>query len=340
MRSKTIAASGADYTTIQGWLASIADTDNETGTCTGSTDLAGGAQCVFNQSNTGSWTYLLTADSSNQVNAPTKAACDSKARALCTGQGVSGTFAISGKGWTIEKLGVISGETFIGWPVYLTGSDPVILRRLVTYTNNTSADSSQFVLNGSGTYTLDNIACWAPNGHGLRSGATSSCTAYQCTAYVYNGHGAISDASTNPFPVYGCYAQIDTADQNGDFNSGGAGWGSANYNASHDNTAPGSTNVRGISGLLTSVGSTTWDFSITSATTVNIVDRTTPTFPSDTDTDIVGTSRPSTGADAGVWQTPSGGGSAIKTWDGLADASTKTANGLARASVKTRNGLA
>lgn len=38
--------------------------------------------------------------------------------------------------------------------------------------------------------------------------------------------------------------------------------------------------------------------------------------------------------------TAAGGGSAIKTWNGLADASTKTSNGLARASVKTRNGLA
>ncbi len=35
-----------------------------------------------------------------------------------------------------------------------------------------------------------------------------------------------------------------------------------------------------------------------------------------------------------------GGGTAIKTWNGLADASVKTFNGLARASVKTRDGLA
>lgn len=35
-----------------------------------------------------------------------------------------------------------------------------------------------------------------------------------------------------------------------------------------------------------------------------------------------------------------GGGSAIKTWDGLADASTKTWDGLDRASIKTFNGLA
>jgi len=33
-------------------------------------------------------------------------------------------------------------------------------------------------------------------------------------------------------------------------------------------------------------------------------------------------------------------GSAIKTWNGLADAPVKTSNGLARASVKTKNGLA
>lgn len=290
MRSKTIGAAG-DYATIALWEASIADTDDETGTVldASATDTA---SVTLNPANTGGTrVYLLTADSTAQFSAPTYASGTASARVVVSsGDGLT----ISGAGWIVERLYVASSA---GQAVVVSGVDAK-LRRLLTKSNTASIR-----LTGSGTKTITNVACFYPGNAGAftvyADGGTTNC--YHVTIRGRSaGLGFYNGATLN------CYACIAIG-------AGGGGGTSdffypgGNENVSYDASAPGATNWRSQTGnVLVNIGDGTEDFALHADAQgdYGVTDRS--GTEADLATDIIGTARSGT-IDAGCWQTTAAG---------------------------------
>jgi len=274
------------YTSITAANAGIANTDNET--ITGITKVAPlqSTSSTLNASNGGSYVYLLTADSSTYVNAPTHAAATANAR--CVGSGER-AIVVSGTGWVIEKITIISGS----------GGDSIRLESATTVRrcgllalggdkNFSVAANGQVIENCFGIY----------GDIGVLGG---TCSIYQCSFLPQAGQSPRAALTTiGAITAYGVISQ--GSNSQGDYWDLSGGF-SGDYNVSADTTAVGSNSLHNKSGVYTNSSNGTEDLSLSGSVAVNIVDRS--GFPSDTDTDIVGTTRPSTGADAGVWQTPS-----------------------------------
>lgn len=298
--SSTIKTSGGTFTTVAAWDAAILDGDNEIGSCESSAALQTGG-CTFAAPNTGTpkWTRLLTAASANAVAAPTYSECTSKARIEHTSPGLlARAFTISGHGYTIEKIGIYVNNGVLSYGFGTSGAYDVTLRRCAFYMDNCQG---QIYIDNGGTWTIDNMAIFG----GCNGGDQLFVTYGAGTVNVYNSSIA---SSQNPYQTVqrdagtlNCYGVIvqDSGGGNADF----AGTIGGNYNVSRDATAPGANSIVSVSGVYTDRGAGTQDLSLTSGSWNGIVNRS--GFPSDTDTDITGTTRPSTGADPGCWQTPS-----------------------------------
>lgn len=301
MRSKTIGnvvaalntgGATADYTSIASWISSIADTDNETGTVI--TQFAAFSENpALNVSNTGSWIYLLTADSTTNFDAATYSRGTACARVSASGTVVS----VSTSGWIVEKIAISGSAGSFNGVVHINTSAAFTLRRCFVRTSGSGED---IFSTGGGTHTVDNCMCTSSTGNGeyciAINGGNGTLNVYQ-TSTGWNS-GSWNTSYYNG--TLGLYGHVAQGAQNGNADQGGTITG--NYNVSNLGTV-GANSLNNQTGVFTSATSTSEDFSLTSSTTYAIVNRS--GFPSDTDTDIVGTTRPSTGADSGVWQTPS-----------------------------------
>lgn len=292
MRSKTIGAAG-DYATIALWEASIADTDDETGTVldASATDTA---SVTLNPANTGGTrVYLLTVQSSAQFTAPTYASGTAKARiVVSSGDGLT----ISGAGWIVERLYVASSS---GQAVVVSGASARLRRLLVK--SNTAA----LRLTGSGTKTLTNIACFYPGNAGAftvyHDGGTTN--AYHVSARGRSGGLTFYDGGG-----LSCYACIGIGGGGGGGSNDFFGPPGGNENVSYDNSAPGATNWRNQTGnVLVDIGDGTENFALHADAQgdYGVTDRS--GTEADLATDIIGTTRSGT-IDAGCWQTAAGGG--------------------------------
>lgn len=287
---------------------------------------------TLNATNPSGKTYTLTAHASAQFTAPSYTSSTASARIVIPSGG-GDALTITGSGWIVERLYVSS---------YAAGTQGIVISGVSARVRRTIVKSGTAAIRctGSGTKTLTNIACFYPGNSGAftvyHDGGTTD--AYHVTARgrsggltYYNGGG---------LTVKACIG-IGGGGGGGtsDFYGGG---GSDNENVSYDASAPGATNWRNQTGnVLVDYGDGTEDFALHADAQgdYGVTDRS--GTEADLATDIRGETRTGT-LDAGCWQTSSGGGggSSIKTINGLAIASVKTFNGLAIASMKTLNGLA
>lgn len=283
-KNRTI-GSGGDDADIPTWEAQIDDSTDETGTCIQAADLSGGSGVVFNAANTAGRTYKLTADASSEVNAPTYTAATTKARIeLVVGEGEP-SLDITGTGWIVERVAITNADGQA-----LRTSQTCTLRRLVIKSN-----TAGIRVTGGTTITVSNVAILKPGNAGAFSYYSDAATSnIYSTSIICNGSG-IGFYAGGTVNCYGCVAQGTTS--NNYFGAGG------DYNVAQGTGAPGANSVNSVSSVYVNETSTTEDLALNSGSWNSIVNRS--GFPSDTDTDIVGTSRPSTGADPGVWQTPS-----------------------------------
>lgn len=334
MRSKTIGAAG-DYATIALWEASIADTDDETGTVldASATDTA---SVTLNAANTGGTrVYLLTVQSSAQFTAPTYASGTAKARIDVTS---GDALTISGSGWIVERLYIESVGGAKG--IVVSGVNAKLRRLLI------KPETDGIVCNGApGSFTrITNVAVFYPKNNSaycVYSSGSHEIRCYHCT--VRGRSGGLGFAGIYALTPYACIA-IGAGGGGGESDFYGIGGFAGAQNVSYDTSAPprlGSGSWPSQTGnVLVDIGDGTEDFALHADAQgdYGVTDRS--GTEADLATDIIGTARTGT-IDAGCWQTSSGGGgSAIKTINGLAIASVKTWNGLAIASVKTINGLA
>ncbi len=283
MRSKTIQHTGGapDYTSIALWEASIADTDDETGTQT-SAEAQDTAPVTLNATSTGH-VYLLTADSGSAVSAATRANANAKTR---IDVGAGGTaLTIASAGFVVEKTSFRS-----------TNDRALRIEASTTIRRAGLFGQDKAISVASGTSTASN--CFGVGGDiGVITDTGSTITLYQCSFIMPSGNRA-AYASGGTIVVLGCVSQ-GTAGVSDFWVLGGVFTGS-NYNVTQDASAVGANSLTSQSGAFTDMTTNSEDFALTSASTYAIVNRS--GFPSDTDTDVVGTTRPSTGADAGAWQ--------------------------------------
>lgn len=281
MVSTTIGAAGT-YPDIDTWESSTVDGDNATGTCLDSADLATAA-IIENIANTGSWIYLLTANSSCEITSPTYANATSKARLSVA----SGTpLTISGTGFVCERIAVIDSA---GANQAIRVNSATTLYRLIVlggnfYTIYSSANvtASNLMLTGgfsAGTLTWYHDSGTITNHHCSLESRSSGAGFYN------NGTGCV------------CNGSVVNGSTSNNFNSC-----TGNYNVAQAATAPGAQSLTSQTGVFTSLTAGSQDFRLTSSVTYAIVNRS--GYPTETNTDIAGTSRPSTGADAGCWQNP------------------------------------
>jgi len=297
VRSKTTGA-GGDYGDNPTWYATITDTDDETNTFIEDADLGGGSTNVLSAPNTNPWTYMITADSGHMVNAATYAAASSKARIVVAvgSPYVNGAINIDGDGWVVEKIGIIASTTNTTPPhPCVRTTKAAVVRRCGMFTTTDGGGWAVHAKSG-GTLTLDNCFVAASDLCVVAEGSVIN--AYECSFLGYSGARASVLGYTSQVNAYGCIAE-------GSFSQGawwdlGGGLG-GDYNRSIDATAPGAHSQQSQSAIFTNATPGSEDFALTSSPA--FVDRS--GFPSDTDTDFIGTSRPSTGADPGVWQTAS-----------------------------------
>lgn len=232
MISKTIATSGGDYTTIAAWEAAISNTDNETGTCTSSAALATSA-LTFNASNTGSYAYLLTADSASRVDEPTAYATIAKAR-------ITNTLAVSGTGWTIEKVGFGTDTGgFVSWVINISAA--ATLRRCGF--NLVSSTCNDFLTISANT-TIDN--CYATGaGSGVVLGnSAGTLNVYHCSIISESGGYAGYYTSGGTHNNYACACQGSGTNWKTD---GGTFGG--DYNLSQDTSATGTNKWTSVSNI-------------------------------------------------------------------------------------------
>lgn len=157
MRSKTIGSSTAgnntgsataDYTSIAAWKATIADTDDETGTVITKVAATDTSAFTIAPSNTGSYAYLLTADSTCAAADLTYSDCSTKARVACGG--AASPITINVKNFTWEKVGVLLGSNNNMTAFTVGDYDNVRLRRLmVAYTVAGSANCGFLAYSGT-----------------------------------------------------------------------------------------------------------------------------------------------------------------------------------------------
>jgi len=289
VRSKTI-GTGGDYADVGAWEASIADVDDETGTAIESADITTGLGVTLNPANTGPWAYLLTADASNAIAAATYASGSSKARLTTT---LGSALVVSGTGWTVEKLAIFSTAASLVVDFQESGT----LRRF--YVRNTLSGNGIILGTAGKALILDNgiVEIIGTLAVAFGTVVAATVTAYQVSVLMPSGGYAGVYVANGTVDCYGVMVQGSASDN---WRDDGGGTFGGDYNLSQNTDAPGANSVHSTSGLYTNTTATSEDFALTSSPA--FVDRT--GFPTDTDTDIVGTTRPATGADPGVWQTP------------------------------------
>lgn len=223
MISKTIATSGGDYTTIAAWEAAIANTDNETGTCTSAAALQT-STLTLNAANTGAYLYLLTADSASRVDEPTAYATIAKAR-------ITNNVALSGTGWTIEKVGF--GTDTGGFVSNILNISAAATIRRCGF-NLVSSTCNDFVTVSANT-TIDN--CYATGaGTGVVLGnSAGTLNVYHCSIISESGGYAGYYTSGGTHNNYACACQGSGTNWK---NDGGTFGG--DYNLSQDTTSIGS----------------------------------------------------------------------------------------------------
>lgn len=295
MITSTIKTSGGTYSTIAGWAAGITGADDETGSCESSANLQSTELHLDDTGRTGR-TYILTAATENAPTSPTYSQVTSKARIQVDAPGlfhyackVTGT-------WTIEKIGIVLTNGGLCYVFGQAAAASVTVRRVGFCPVNNS--QTGITMQQSGTSVFSN--CFYVGytyGSDIMNVGGGTVTLYNCsfssTQPPYRG--IVRDGGT-----LNCYGVINyQAGSNACFNGTIGG----DYNASKDTTAPGSTTAKSISDPYVNSGVGTQNLALTSGSWNGIVNRTSPSFPSDTDTDIEGKSRPSTGADPGCWQT-------------------------------------
>lgn len=268
----------ADYTDPQTWNDAIGA--NTTGTIITKVAAIRTTSLALNAA----YTVLFTADTSTEANAPTYTCLTSRARVTVTS---GNAVTISANGWTVERFCISSVS---GGQAFRTGNTCTLQRMVLKSETDTIRVTA-------GTVTISNVACLYPKNAGAFTvyvdGGTTTC--YQTSIISRSsGIGFYAGSTVN---CYGCVCQGTTS--NNYFSAGG------NYNVAQGTGAPGANSVSSVSGVYTNSTDTTEDLSLTTGSWNSIVNRS--GFPADTDTDIVGTSRPSTGADPGVWQTAGGG---------------------------------
>ena len=331
MRSKTVGhataanntgGATADYSTAAAWETSIADTDHETGTWiyAGQLDTSG---VTINASNTGGWTYLMTADSASAITKPTRAELAAKARiGVATASQTALTIATTGVIW--EKVG-ISGSSDSSVNVMLFSS-PGTLRR-TTVLGRSPGGVSGVITTASGTSTCSNVAIinTATNHNGfvaVFSGVTLAvyhCSVYSTNSPSYGAFAAINSAVVNS------YACIQQGSGTGWYNGGTLG---GDDNVSEDATAPGSNVRQSAAGLFRDTGSGTEDLRLrrlNGATLAGITDRSGTI--ADLATDMAGTSRPRAAScplDPGCWMVPAGPAVLAYASSGAVSTSTST----------------
>lgn len=297
MRSKTLGSSGADYTTVALWEASFPGGDDELGTCITSDDLCS-AGATLNAS-LGGFTATLTADTSSAVAAPTAASMNAKARASSAIQVETGS-------WTIEKLGMPSTGAAVDCVRLATGSGAVTVRRCVMKTTATGFGIR--ATTGTQSLTASNIAVISTDQAFRLNTASATWSIYFASVLSSHASAAQFSRANGTMVSNACIVQ-----------GTGAGWSgtiTGDFNVSMDTTAVGSASTkyaRSETGWFASETSTSEDLSLTTwakgwwASNKDAIDRT--GWPSDTATDLVGTSRAtsSLAVDPGVWQTPVGG---------------------------------
>ena len=340
MKSRTVGSGGNDAN-FNAWEAQLANTQDETGTAIEAADLKGSGTLAINAANGGGYVYEMTADSSSELKTALAADTRAKARVGSAGAG-NYSLLLNTSGIIVERLGMVSEDT----GSLVTLSYDVTLRRLGFESGDGTSGGGGIYFDGSG-YTLTVVSNCFFTGCGfyLTYGAPSvnagAVKFYQCSALMgantpFLGHyppfaTAYFYANIVQYtaaPIAACYGARTAmaGDQN-----------VAEDTSADDGSLTNAWNSK--AGLFTLETAGSEDLSLASASqgVYSVTDRVSDV--PDLATDIVGTARTGT-IDAGVWQTVSAGGSAIKTINGLARASVKTVRGLTLASVKKVNGLA
>jgi len=296
----------ADYTSIASWEAAIANTDDETGTVITMVSPTETSTVAINASNSGGYIYLLTADGTTFINAPTYTAQTTRARIQADGGTSNGVILVNTTGVIIEKLGITSTTAVYGFCIYSKQTCTVRrcgFRGTGTYYDGVYADTNAQTLTVSNIFAIqDSDAAVVA----VASNIAITINVYQSSCLIISAgaawsFGAVQDGTgAATVNCYGCIVQGGSGAQGGQYIVTGGGTLGGNYNVAGDTSAPGANSLQSQSGAFTNVTATTDDYSLTSSTNWDIVDRT--GFPSDTNTDIRGMIRPSNGADAGVWQ--------------------------------------
>src|SRR6185436_4665560 len=301
MRSKTIGSAtggnnvtgvAADYTTFNSWISSIPSTpnDDETGTSIYIQAATDTTKVDLNKDTT-SYQLLLTAHALAYVNAPTYAAATSRAR-ISVSSGTAVDF--NGRNWTVEKIGIVGGSIYNAF----ASNNGVTVRNIVIVSGGSDTVNCQVTCDLGCIMTQINIAAITTAGAtGIAAIRGSSAVAYQCSAVGGSGRGFLAGSDDSSYPVSGCIA---TGFGGSDFLQNGVMTG--NYNVSSDTSAHGANSLISQAGVFANTSAGTEDLTLTSAVTYAIVNRS--GFPSDTDTDIAGTTRPVGQADAGCWENP------------------------------------
>lgn len=281
-----IASSGGTYTSFQTGHDNIPSNPTDDYTLSGESSTAfdsGGV--TLSVSNSNARAFLITVISANRFTAPTSA----QAAAACRINSTSNpAITVTGSGWTIEYISLISGG---GVTLQVTGATVKVRYCLIT------GGSTYLVRQQtSGTLTMISNAVFDSAGSGVFS--------YYNEAGTLNAHHETFISRINGLGMYeggtvtanGCAGDGSGF---GDFYSSGP---SGNYNCSHDSTAPGANSLINKTGVFVAITTGSANLTLSGSPVVNVVNRS--GYPTDTDYDCVGTARPSTGADCGCWQTP------------------------------------
>lgn len=293
MGSGTINASGGTYSSIQNFVDNLS-ANNDTGTITQTSSPTDTSGVTVPSTYTG---VVLTASDGAKLAAATYASGNAKARM----SGASATLTWDSDSGIVEKLSIFT----TGAHAFVLTATSVKVRRC--YIRATGGTTDAVHVDGSYSATITNCMLQST---GADAGVLGCLNGANLT--VQNVSGLMGSSSYVGFGTYlatalvtdGCIMQGKGSDNwKNDSGTGATG----DYNVEQAaSTSPGAHDLHSQSGVYTDTGSTTEDFALTSAVTYAIVNRS--GFDSDTDTDLVGTSRPSTGADAGVWQNPAAGG--------------------------------
>lgn len=286
MISSTIADSGGDYTTMAAWEAAIGDTDNETGTCTSSTALQTAA-LTLNAANTGTWTYLLTANDASKVNAPTTSAISSKARTTYN-------VVLSGTGWIIEKIGFYTTTGGFLFNV-INISAAATLRRVGGHLNTSTCNDYVTI---SANTTVDNCFFTGAGSGVVLGNSANTLNIYQCSIISQTGGYAGYYTSGGTRNVYASICQGAGTNWKSD---GGTQGG--DYQVSQDATATATNKWTSQSGVYANTTGGSEDLSLATASQGDYVTTDYSGTVADVATDIVGTVRAAP-IDCGVWQTP------------------------------------